>query len=144
MAPPDIISRAESVAEEDSVEKSNSELNKRLLEIQWNQDEEKHILRRLDFYLIPLVMVMFFTLNLDRCVGCLLRMRSRLKLSQRKYLQCTYRQFDERPFYGSRIYKHGKQPRLCWYLHRRHPSKSHDTKGTKSAPPHAESCMYAY
>ncbi|PQE08513.1 nicotinamide mononucleotide permease protein [Rutstroemia sp. NJR-2017a BBW] len=66
MAPPDTISRVESVNEDDSVEKSNSELNRQLLEVQWNQDEEKHILRRLDFYLIPLVMVMFFTLNLDR------------------------------------------------------------------------------
>jgi hypothetical protein len=72
MAPPDTISRVESVNEDDSVEKSNSELNRQLLEVQWNQDEEKHILRRLDFYLIPLVMVMFFTLNLDRYVGCLL------------------------------------------------------------------------
>jgi hypothetical protein len=72
MAPPDTISRVESVNEDDSAEKSNSELNRQLLEVQWNQDEEKHILRRLDFYLIPLVMVMFFTLNLDRYVGCLL------------------------------------------------------------------------
>jgi hypothetical protein len=59
------ITRVESLSE-DQTEKSNSELNKRLLEVAWSEDEEKHILRRLDYYLIPLVMVMFFTLNLDR------------------------------------------------------------------------------
>ncbi|KAA8575041.1 hypothetical protein EYC84_004262 [Monilinia fructicola] len=67
MAPTDdITSRIDSVNDEDPTEKSNSELNKRLLAVEWNEDEEKHILKRLDFYLIPLVMVMFFTLNLDR------------------------------------------------------------------------------
>ncbi|KAF7863829.1 hypothetical protein EAF04_006794 [Stromatinia cepivora] len=67
MAPTnDIISRVDSINDEDPTEKSNSELNKRLLAIEWHEDEEKQILRRLDFYLIPLVMIMFFTLNLDR------------------------------------------------------------------------------
>jgi hypothetical protein len=67
MAPTEeVISRIDSINEDDPTEKSNSELNKRLLEVAWHEDEEKHILRRLDFYLIPLVMVMFFTLNLDR------------------------------------------------------------------------------
>ncbi|APA09610.1 hypothetical protein SS1G_06231 [Sclerotinia sclerotiorum 1980 UF-70] len=67
MAPTnDVISRVDSISDEDPTEKSNSELNKRLLAIEWHEDEEKKILRRLDFYLIPLVMVMFFTLNLDR------------------------------------------------------------------------------
>ncbi|TGO37799.1 hypothetical protein BHYA_0089g00400 [Botrytis hyacinthi] len=61
----DITARVDSV-DEDPTEKSNSELNKRLLAVEWHEDEEKHILRRLDFYLIPLVMIMFFTLNLDR------------------------------------------------------------------------------
>ncbi|KAK6613327.1 alternative sulfate transporter [Botrytis cinerea] len=66
MAPTDdITSRVDSV-DEDPTEKSNSELNKRLLAVEWHEDEEKRILRRLDFYLIPLVMIMFFTLNLDR------------------------------------------------------------------------------
>lgn len=60
------IDRIESLQEPGDTEKSNSELNKRLLEISWHEDEEKVLLRRLDFYLIPLVMVMFFTLNLDR------------------------------------------------------------------------------
>jgi hypothetical protein len=59
------ITRVESLSE-DPTAKSNSELNKRLLEVAWSEDEEKHILRRLDYYLIPLVMIMFFTLNLDR------------------------------------------------------------------------------
>ena len=68
MAPTDdITSRVDSV-DEDPTEKSNSELNKRLLAVEWHEDEEKRILRRLDFYLIPLVMIMFFTLNLDRYV----------------------------------------------------------------------------
>jgi len=67
MAPPDEIEvEAESINLEDPTEKSNSQVNKRLLEISWHEDEEKHIVRRLDFYLIPLVIVMFFTLNLDR------------------------------------------------------------------------------
>lgn len=67
MAPTEeIVSRVDSIIEEDPTEKSNSELNKRLLEVVWHEDEEKSILRRLDFYLIPLVMIMFFTLNLDR------------------------------------------------------------------------------
>ncbi|KAF7888245.1 uncharacterized protein EAF02_002786 [Botrytis sinoallii] len=61
----DITARVDSV-DEDPTEKSNSELNKRLLAVEWHEDEEKQILRRLDFYLIPLVMIMFFTLNLDR------------------------------------------------------------------------------
>ncbi|KAF7942176.1 hypothetical protein BELL_0008g00260 [Botrytis elliptica] len=61
----DITARVDSV-DEDPTEKSNSELNKRLLTVEWHEDEEKQILRRLDFYLIPLVMIMFFTLNLDR------------------------------------------------------------------------------
>ena len=66
MAPPEeVISHVDNL-DEDPTEKSNSELNKRLLEVAWHEDEEKYILRRLDFYLIPLVMVMFFTLNLDR------------------------------------------------------------------------------
>lgn len=68
MAPTDdITSRVDSV-DEDPTEKSNSELNKRLLAVEWHEDEEKQILRRLDFYLIPLVMIMFFTLNLDRYI----------------------------------------------------------------------------
>ncbi|KAF7938862.1 uncharacterized protein EAE98_001199 [Botrytis deweyae] len=61
----DITARVDSV-DEDPTEKSNSELNKRLLAVEWHEGEEKQILRRLDFYLIPLVMIMFFTLNLDR------------------------------------------------------------------------------
>ncbi|TGO30651.1 hypothetical protein BPAE_0004g01090 [Botrytis paeoniae] len=61
----DITARVDSV-DEDPTEKSNSELNKRLLAVEWHEDEEKQILKRLDFYLIPLVMIMFFTLNLDR------------------------------------------------------------------------------
>ncbi|KAF7902735.1 hypothetical protein EAF00_002638 [Botryotinia globosa] len=61
----DITARVDSV-DEDPTEKSNSELNKRLLAVEWHEDEEKQILRRLDFCLIPLVMIMFFTLNLDR------------------------------------------------------------------------------
>ena len=71
MAPSNgIEAQADSVNEyQDPTEKSNSEFNKRLLEASWNEDEEKHIVRRLDFYLIPLVMVMFFTLNLDRSAG---------------------------------------------------------------------------
>ncbi|TGO10279.1 hypothetical protein BTUL_0139g00040 [Botrytis tulipae] len=61
----DITARVDSV-DDDPTEKSNSELNRRLLAVEWHEDEEKQILRRLDFYLIPLVMIMFFTLNLDR------------------------------------------------------------------------------
>lgn len=34
----------------------------------WEPEEERQLLRRLDFYIIPLVMIMFFTLNLDRYV----------------------------------------------------------------------------
>lgn len=69
MAPTEeVIARVESINAEDPTEKNNSELNKRLLEVTWHEDEEKNILRRLDFYLIPLVMTMFFTLNLDRFV----------------------------------------------------------------------------
>lgn len=45
---------------------STSEVNQRLYQLQWTPEEERHILRRLDFYLIPLTMIMFFTLNLDR------------------------------------------------------------------------------
>ena len=71
MAPNDgIEAQAESINEyQDATEKSNSELNKRLLEVSWHEDEEKHLVRRLDYYLIPLVMIMFFTLNLDRSVS---------------------------------------------------------------------------
>lgn len=47
---------------------STSEVNRRLFQLQWTAEEERHILRRLDFYLIPLTMIMFFTLNLDRYV----------------------------------------------------------------------------
>ncbi|KAF7960815.1 hypothetical protein EAE96_000488 [Botrytis aclada] len=61
----DITARVDSV-DEDPTEKSDSELNKRLLAVEWHEDEEKQILKRLDFYLIPFVMIMFFTLNLDR------------------------------------------------------------------------------
>ena len=43
-----------------------SEVNAVLKATTWSPEEEKRLLRRLDFYLIPLVMVMFFTLNLDR------------------------------------------------------------------------------
>ena len=43
-----------------------SEVNAILKTTTWSPEEEKRLLRRLDFYLIPLVMIMFFTLNLDR------------------------------------------------------------------------------
>ena len=68
MAPTDDITARVDSVDENPTEKSNSELNKRLLAVEWHEDEEKRILRRLDFYLIPLVMIMFFTLNLDRYV----------------------------------------------------------------------------
>ena len=45
---------------------AKSGLNAVLKATTWTLEEERKLLRRLDFYLIPLVMVMFFTLNLDR------------------------------------------------------------------------------
>jgi hypothetical protein len=50
----------------DEVAKLRSEYNAQLKQMTWTPAEEKVLLRRLDFYLIPLVMIMFFTLNLDR------------------------------------------------------------------------------
>ena len=65
--PDEFETQAESINDlQDPSEKSYSEFNKRLLEISWHEDEERRLVRRLDFYLIPLAMVMFFTLNLDR------------------------------------------------------------------------------
>lgn len=40
--------------------------NDAALEADWTPEEERLLIRRLDFYLIPVVMIMFFTLNLDR------------------------------------------------------------------------------
>lgn len=52
--------------EEDLDPVAKSQFNAALKESDWSPEDEKKLLRRLDFYLIPLVMVMFFTLNLDR------------------------------------------------------------------------------
>lgn len=54
------------ISEDDIQPVVKSELNAVLKADTWSREEEKKLLRRLDFYLIPLVMVMFFTLNLDR------------------------------------------------------------------------------
>jgi hypothetical protein len=56
----------EAVSEDGIEHAGKSEINAALKADTWTPEEERLLLRRLDFYLIPLVMVMFFTLNLDR------------------------------------------------------------------------------
>lgn len=54
-----------------------SELNEVLRADTWTPEEEKKLVRRLDLYLIPLVMCMFFTLNLDRYLSPLTCLQKR-------------------------------------------------------------------